>query len=288
MKKIIVLTGPTGVGKTRISISLSKYFNGEIINADASQIYRYLDIGTAKVTFEEMQGVKHHLLDICDPHEFFSIKDYQDRGRKKISEIQLPFIVGGSGLYVQALITDYDLSTKPRSFNKYPELGNEALHHLLHSLDPDAAAKIHPNNRRRVLRYLDIAQEKGQVKPKPPKLLYDALVICFVRNRQSLYNRINNRCEEMIKNGWIEECLTLRKQGYDLHQLKDIGYNHIGDYLDNKIIYDEMIEIIKKEQRHYAKRQMTWFRNKMNCIFLDLDNIEIEEIINLINEFLMN
>ncbi|HHU55640.1 MAG TPA: tRNA (adenosine(37)-N6)-dimethylallyltransferase MiaA [Acholeplasmataceae bacterium] len=286
MKKIIVLTGPTGVGKTNISISLAKHFNSEIINADASQIYRYLDIGTAKITPEEMQGVKHHLLDICDPHEPFSIKEYQDLGRKLINEIDIPFIVGGSGLYIQALITDYDLSAKPRSNDEYPNLSNEQLHQLLEYLDPEAASKIHPNNRRRVLRYIEIAKEKGKVKPKKPKLLYDALTICFVRNRKSLYNRINFRCDEMIKNGWIDECIKLRELGYDLHRLKDIGYRHIGDYLDKKIDFDEMVEKIKKDQRRYAKRQMTWFRNKMDCIFIDLDTSTIDEVINIIGNFI--
>ncbi|HEY8445021.1 MAG TPA: tRNA (adenosine(37)-N6)-dimethylallyltransferase MiaA [Bacilli bacterium] len=286
MKKVIVLTGPTGVGKTNISIALCKRFNGEIINADASQIYRHLNIGTAKITNEEMQEVKHHLLDIVEPHEPFSIKDYQIIGRKLIAEIDLPFIVGGSGLYIQALITDYNLDTKPRSENQYPELSNEELHQLLVSLDPDAASKIHPNNRRRVLRYLEIANERGKVEANPPHPIYDALVLCFIRNRTSLYERINLRCEEMFQNGWIEECIELRKNGVNLHQLKDIGYRLIGEYLDGNLSYKEMVEKIKQEQRHYAKRQMTWFRNKMNCTFIDLDETSIDEIITLIESFL--
>lgn len=286
MKKIIVLTGPTGVGKTRVSIKLCKKFGGEVINADASQIYKHLNIGTAKVMPAEMDGVKHHLLDIRKPHEPFSIKEYQELGRKKISEINLPFIVGGSGLYIQALISDYDLSAPPRSPQEYPELSNEELHHKLAQIDPEAAEKIHPNNRRRVLRYLEIAKSRGKVKTKPPKLLYDALVICFIRNRSSLYERINIRCEEMLEKGWIDECRHLRKLGVDLHSLKDIGYRYIGDYLDQKITYQEMVETIKKEQRNYAKRQLTWFRNKMDCTFIDLDQVSFTEICNLIVAFL--
>jgi|SRR5690554_3758810 len=286
MKKIIVITGPTGVGKTKYSINLAKKFNGEIINADASQVYKKLDIGTAKIKPDETEGVKHHLLDIVEPEEEFSIKEFQILGRNLIDEIETPFIVGGSGLYINALITNYKLDSHPRGKDEYLQYTNEELHEILVSLDEKAAKKIHPNNRRRVLRYIEIAKERGRVAPEKPTSLYNALTLCLIRERKLLYERINKRCDEMFAEGWVEECQKLREEGIHLLKLKDIGYRDIGEYLDGEMNLDEVKEKIKRQQRRYAKRQMTWFKNKMNCIFIDIDKTSFQEIENLIFKFL--
>lgn len=287
MKKLVVITGPTGVGKTEISVKLAQRFNAEIINADASQFRRGLNIGTAKITIDEMQGVKHHLIDIIDNEDDFSIKDYQEMGRHIIDKVNKPFIVGGSGLYIQALITDYQLDDTPeRNEDKFSHYSNEALYQLLESLDKNAAMKLHPNNRRRVLRYIEIAQTKGSVTPVQKDYLYDVLVICLNRPRAELYNRINLRFDAMIDSGWVEECINLKKQGVNLDNVKDIGYAEINKYLNGETEFDEIKEIIKQKTRRYAKRQMTWFRNKMDCHFIDIE--QHDDIIKLINEFYEN
>lgn len=286
MKKVVVITGPTGVGKTKYSIELAKKFNSEIINADASQIFKKLDIGTAKIKPEDMNGVKHHLFNILEPEEEFSIKEYQALARKLIKEINLPFLVGGSGLYIKSVITDYKLDHSPRIKNEYLDYSNEELHDLLASLDQEAANKIHPNNRRRVIRYIDIANEKGKVKPPTPLPLYDTLTLCLTRERKILYDRINERCDEMFAEGWIEECQNLLNDGVNLNKLKDIGYRDIGLYLDGNLSFEQLREKIKQQQRHYAKRQMTWFRNQMDCVFIDLDINTFQDIENIITDFL--
>lgn len=287
MKKVVVITGPTGVGKTDLSITLAQHFNAEIINADASQFRRGLNIGTAKITPVEMKGIKHHLIDIINPEDDFSIMDYQIRGRKLIDEIAIPFIVGGSGLYIQALITNYELSdVPPRQENEYRFLSDDELYQLLESLDKKAAERIHPHNRRRVERYLEIIKHKGKVTPVQNDYLYEALIICLTRPREVLYERINERCEKMLANGWLEECLTLKQQGIDLDKIKDIGYSDLNQYLEGKVDFETTKALIKQKTRHYAKRQMTWFRNKMNCIFVDLETNQEEPLLKTIENFL--
>ena len=289
MKKVVVITGPTGVGKTSLSIKLAQIFGAEIINADASQFRRGLNVGTAKITIDEMQGVKHHLINILAPEDSFSIKDYQAMGRELIIKIDKPFIVGGSGLYIQALITNYELEDTPeRDEEKFSQYSNEELHKLLQSLDYEASIKIHPNNRRRVIRYLEIAQTKGLVTPVQRDYLYDALVICLTRPREILYQRINERFDVMIANGWVDECRELINQGVNLANVKDIGYAEINSYLNGAIPFEDIKELIKQKTRHYAKRQMTWFRNKMDCHFIDLENDNTGYIINLISNFYKN
>lgn len=289
MKKVVVITGPTGVGKTDISIALAKHFQAEIINADASQFRKGLNIGTAKITSEEMQGVKHHLIDIINPEDDFSIKEFQTLGRKLIDKVDKPFVVGGSGLYIQSLITNYELEeVPPREEDKFKDFTNVELYNLLITLDEKAASKIHMNNRRRVLRYIEIAQSKGFVTPVQNEYLYDVLSLCLVRPRDILYKRINDRFDKMINSGWLKECQDLRTQGVNLDNVKDIGYADLSNYLDGKISYDEVASLIKQKTRHYAKRQLTWFKNKMDCEFIDLETTSIEEIIKIINRFYEN
>ena len=283
-KKVLVLCGPTGVGKTAISIALAQRFHGEIINADASQIHKELTIGTAKITKEEMQGISHHLIDFLPPTAPFSIKDYQDQARKLIETINHPILVGGSGLYIKAALTDYDLSSEPRDIDEDPR-SNEELHQVLRSLDPVAAEKIHPNNRRRVLRYIELATTRGTVKPKEATMLYDVLVICLLRPRDDLYQRINERVLAMMKAGWLEEVKSLIHQGINLDLIQEIGYRELGDYLDGKLTLEVAIDSIQKQTRHYAKRQITWFKHQMKAIFIDLSNQTLEDIENIAHEF---
>ena len=203
----------------------------------------------------------------------------------------VPFIVGGSGLYIDAVITDYDLSNQKRDENiedKYNELTNEELYNKLYNLNQEAALKTHPNNRKRVLRYLEIVSEKGELVSKPNLPYYDSLIIFLNKDREVLYDNINKRCDIMIEEGWIEEVKSLKEMGYDINLIKEIGYKEISDYLDNLISYDEMLEKIKQETRRYAKRQITWFKNKMNCIEVYNDEKAFEfvcdEIVNFLNK----
>ena len=290
LKKVVVIVGPTGVGKTKISIQLAKKYNSEIINCDQSQMRKLLNIGTAKITKEEMDGVKHHLIDFLEPISEYSIKDFQDDARNIIDNMDtLPFIVGGSGLYVDAVITDYDLINEKRDENieeLYKDLSNEELYDKLYELNQEAALKTHPNNRKRVLRYLEIVLEKGELVSKPNIPHYDALIIFLNKDREILYNNINKRCEIMFDEGWLEEVIQLKQLGYDINLIKEIGYKEINNYLNDMLSYDEMINKIKQDTRRYAKRQITWFKNKMDCIEIINDENAYDNIVNLIDDFL--
>lgn len=294
MMKVIVIAGATGVGKTELSIKLAKMFNGEIVNADASQFRRNLNIGTAKIKEEEKEGVNHHLFDILDETCNFSIRDYQTIARAKIDQIsknnKLPFIVGGSGLYIDALINDYDLSGPSNDYleseKEYETYSNEELFALLKSIDEDFASHTHPNNRKRVIRYIQKAKEGLSFENEKPKKYYDALFLFLNRERDDLYDRINRRTIQMMEDGWIEEVKSLIDNRVDIDKIKEIGYKEIRNYLNNLISYDEMIDLIQKQTRHYAKRQITWFKNKSDSIIIDANNINYEFIYDLINEFL--
>lgn len=300
-KKIIVLTGPTGVGKTTLSLRLAATFNGEIINADASQIRKKLDIGTAKIDLQTT-NIKHHLLDFLTINEDFSIYDYQRLARQKIDDLllnnKLPFLVGGSGLYLNSTLYDYDLSSPSRQAEfaqQFIDLTDAELHLKLQGLDSAAAENIPINNRRRVLRALELAMGDAKrisenISSRVP--LYDCLVICFTTERTILYQRINDRVESMFVAGWIKECQDLLDEGIDLHQIKDIGYSEIGSYLQGEITLEKVKDIIKQKTRNYAKRQLTWFKNKMNCLFINIDYENQEQnviqVTEIIDKFLKN
>lgn len=290
LKKVIVIVGPTGVGKTKLSINLAKKYNSEIINCDQSQMRKLLNIGTAKITNEEMDGVKHHLIDFLEPISEYSIKDFQDDARDIIDHMEtIPFIVGGSGLYIDAVITDYDLTNQKRDNDleqQFKDLSNEELYNKLYDLNQDAALKTHPNNRKRVLRYLEIVLEKGSIENKPNEPYYNALIIFLNKDRDILYDNINKRCEIMFNEGWIDEVKKLKELGYNINLIKEIGYKEISDYLDGLLSYDEMIDKIKQETRRYAKRQITWFKNKMNCVEVNNDENAYDNVCVLINNFL--
>ncbi len=284
-KKIIVITGPTGVGKTAVSLEIAKYLKSEIINCDASQFYRYLDIGTAKLKIEDQCNIPHHMIGFLNPLQPYSIKEFQQDARKLIEQIDIPILVGGSGLYINAVIYNYLLEASAHLHEDDETQTNQELYAQLQEMDKDLAEKTHPNNRRRVIRYLQIAREKISYQ-KDPKLLYDVLFICLERNREELYERINMRCEQMFHDGWIRECIEIQDMGYNLSAIKEIGYHEIGLYLDNKSSLQDTIFLIQQKTRHYAKRQLTWFRNKMDCQFIDISTTPLLNILSLVDDFL--
>ena len=294
MIKVIVITGATAVGKTEFSLKLAKSINAEIINADASQFKKHLNIGTAKIKIDEMQGIKHHLIDIIEPCDDFSISDYQKLARLKIDEIHKNgkniIICGGTGLYIDALVNDYHLKAKKSNHQldelTYKDYSNEELYKLLASLDKDLALLTHPNNRNRVLRYIERAMSGDSVKDDNKKPFYDCLFLYLNRSRDDLYERINTRTLKMLENGWIDECIDLKKQGIDLNKIKEIGYKEINKYLNQELSYEELVELIQKETRHYAKRQITWFNHKTKHQLIDADNYNFDEILNIILDFL--
>lgn len=286
-QKLIVLIGPTAVGKTRLSIELAKKFNGEIISGDSMQIYKGMDIGTAKITREEMEGVPHHLIDIKEPDESFSTAEFQELVRKKISEIssrgKMPMIVGGTGLYIQSVIFDYHFTEAPsdpvfrRSLEEEAETkGQEFVHGKLKEVDPESASRIHPNNVRRVIRALEIIHCTGKTagelqENQSPELLYDTAIIGLTMDREMLYNRINLRVDLMMEQGLLGEVKYFYEKGLkDCQSIQAIGYKELYDYFDGKVPLEEAIENLKQNSRRYAKRQLTWFRNKMIVEWFDM------------------
>lgn len=289
LKKIVIIMGPTAVGKTYISNIMAKSFQGEIINVDASSFREGLDIGTAKPLNNEM-FVRHHCIDFLDPIEDFSIVDFQKLARAKINKLikndKNIFLVGGSGLYINSLVMDYKFSDlKMDKKDPYLNLSNEEVHEILTKLDYQASQRIHYNNRRRVLRAIKIANE-GKLKISEnitDKYLYNCLPIFLNTKREILYKRINSRVLEMLNNGWVDEVKKLKINNIDISKIKEIGYNEVSKFIDKDIEYNEMIKIISKKTRNYAKRQITWFKNKMDSIEILVDYNNIDTTINTIN-----
>lgn len=288
-EKIIVIVGPTAVGKTKLSIELAKAFNGEIINGDSMQVYKGLDIGTAKLTKEEAEGIPHYLLDIRDPSEPYTVSDFKRDAGIKINEIsdkgKLPIIVGGTGLYIESLLFDISHGGKaepnPVFRHEMEELakhkGKDYLHALLREKDDKAAEAIHPNNVRRVIRALEVIHETQEPfssyqteKTKEP--MYDALVICLTTERAVLYDRINERVDRMMKSGLLEEAERVMKHvSEDAQSLKGIGYKEFLAYFKGQESLEEAVNTVKQHSRNYAKRQLTWFRNRFEVdIWTDL------------------
>lgn len=286
MRKVIVIVGPTGVGKTRLSISLAHKFNGEIISGDSMQIYRMMDIGTAKVTPEEMDGVIHHLIDVKDPTDSYSVSDYQTEVRKKIEEIsdkgKMPIIVGGTGLYIRAVLYDYIFEESDVDHEvyvkKYKSYSNEELYDHLKEIDAPTASTLHPNNRRRILRAIEIYETTGHRKSdvlasQKHEMIYDAYTIGLTCERSLLYMRINDRVDQMCELGFEEEVRHLYDLGLNRnHQsMKAIGYKEWFDYFEGKTSKEDVLEAIKKHSRNYAKRQYTWFNNQMIVHWYDVN-----------------
>ena len=295
--EVVAIVGPTASGKTALSIKMAKAFNGEIINGDSMQIYKDLDIGTAKITEQEMEGVPHHLLSIKEPTEGFSVADYQQLVRSKIKEIQsrgkLPIIVGGSGLYVQAVLYDFqftkeevDEEARKAYYDELATIGPAAMHAKLVELDPETAKTIHPNNTRRVIRALEMVELHGVSKANEEQNrgdipLYRHLIIGLDMDREKLYERINLRVDLMMEQGLLEEVQLLWNRGIrDVQSVQAIGYKELYAYLDGFMSLEDAVEQLKQNSRRYAKRQLTYFRNKMDVEWIGYNWVEIEKYSN--------
>ncbi len=290
MNKVIVITGPTAVGKTKLSIELAKRYNGEIINADAVQVYKGLNIGSAKVTEEEKEDIPHHLFDIKEVDEEYTIYHYQKDCRKLIKEVQgrgkTPILVGGTGLYIKAALYDYKL-TEEKETNTYDNLTDEELYNKLLEVDKDIV--IDKNNRRRLIRAINYYKENNKSinTNTTNKLLYDAIFIGLTTDRRILYDKINNRVDIMIKDGLLNEVKAFYDKNVRTKPLLNaIGYREIYSYFDGNISLEEAINKIKQNSRHYAKRQYTFFNHQLPIVWFETDysnfNNTIEQIISYI------
>lgn len=303
-KKLIVLTGPTAVGKTELSIKLAKRINGEIISADSIQVYKHLDIGSAKITEEEMDGVRHHLIDVLDPREGFNIATFKAMADEAITDIysrgKLPIIAGGTGFYIQSVL--YDVNFVENEDDGYratledmlKDKGTEYLHNMLAEIDPESADAIHMNNTKRVIRALEYYHQTGKpiskhnLEESSKSSPYNFAYFVLNCNRQKLYDRIDKRVDIMLENGLLEEVRYLKdelKLHKDLVSMQGLGYKEILSYLDGEISLEEAIYILKRDTRHFAKRQLTWFRREKDVIWVDKDELDTE---NSQLEFIMN
>jgi len=295
-RPLIILTGPTAVGKTKASIGLAKALNGEIISADSMQVYKYMDIGSAKIRPEEMQGVKHYLIDELEPDEEFHVVKFQQMAKEAMEVIyaqgKIPIVVGGTGFYIQALLYDIDF-TESNEDNSYrqeleqlaDEKGAEYLHEMLRVVDPVSADTIHANNVKRVIRALEFYHQTGEkisehneqerAKDSPYNFCY------FVLNddREKLYERINLRIDQMLEEGLVDEVKALKNKGYtrDMVSMQGLGYKEILDYLNGKCTLEEAIYILKRDTRHFAKRQLTWFRRERDVVWIDKPSYDYDE-----------
>lgn len=284
-KEVVAIVGPTASGKTALSIALAKALDGEVINGDAMQVYRGLDIGTAKITTEEMEGIPHHLLSFLAPTESFSVADFQQLAREKIKEItargKKPIIVGGTGLYVQAALYDFrfteqkiDEALRQELYAMLEAQGPQHMHNLLAAQDAQTAATIHPNNTRRVIRALEMLQQgttkSDEAKQQGNTALYDATIIGLDLPRDVLYDRINARVDHMMALGLEQEVRALYDAGIrDVQAIQAIGYKELYAYFDGHMTKQEALEALKQNSRRYAKRQLTYFRNKMDITFIN-------------------
>ncbi|MBA8759141.1 tRNA (adenosine(37)-N6)-dimethylallyltransferase MiaA [Staphylococcus coagulans] len=296
---IVVIVGPTASGKTELGVELAKEINGEVISGDSMQVYRGMDIGTAKVTESEMQGIPHHLINILNPDQTYSAYDFQQQARALITDItargKTPIIVGGTGLYIQSVIYDYQFDKEEVSpevaekvQQKMEELksySNEALHEYLGTFDPQSFADIHPNNRQRVERAISYYLTTKKVlsnRKKSTQLTenYDTLLIGIEMSRDTLYVRINKRVDIMLSHGLLDEVQELIELGYESCQsMQAIGYKEIIPVVHNEIELNEAVDQLKQHSRNYAKRQMTWFKNKLNVHWLDREKMSLTSML---------
>jgi len=295
-RPLIILTGPTAVGKTKASIGLAKALNGEIISADSMQVYKYMDIGSAKIRPEEMQGIKHYLIDELMPDEEFHVVRFQQMAKEAIKEIyakgKIPIVVGGTGFYIQALLYDIDF-TESNEDSKYrqeleqlaKERGAEYIHDMLRKVDPVSADTIHANNVKRVIRALEFYQQTGEKisehneQERAKESPYDFCYFVLNDDRTHLYERINLRIDQMLEEGLVEEVRTLKNKGCtrDMVSMQGLGYKEILDYLNGESTLDEAIYILKRDTRHFAKRQLTWFRRERDVIWINKQTYDYDE-----------
>lgn len=298
---VLCIVGPTAVGKTKLSIALAKRLNGEVISGDSMQIYRKMDIGTAKVTLEEQDGVPHHLIDEKNPDESYSVAEFQKTVRQKIAEIKsrgkLPIIVGGTGLYIKSVLYDYEFAgeSQPKEVDdeKYTHLSNEELHARLMAVDEAGAKEIHPNNRKRVIRALEIFETSGvkkseMIERQEHQLIYDVVLIGLTDERDVLYERINQRVDCMFETGLVEEVKSLYDQGISqmAQSIRAIGYKELYDYFNGSITLEECKDLIKRNSRRYAKRQYTWFNNQMDVKWFKVNVKQFSNTIDEVESFL--
>lgn len=291
MKKIIVIVGPTGVGKTKLSIKLAKEYNGEVVNADSTQVYQYLNIGTAKVIEEEKEGVIHHLFSFVDPNNAYTIYDYQKDGRKVLAEIQsrnkTPIVVGGSGLYIKALLYNYEFSEETSKIS-YEIYKTEELYNKLKEIDPDT--DISKNNRQRIERALTFYNETGypiSMKKGKDDLLYKALFIGLTADRKVLYERIKKNTEKMFENGLLQEVKSLYEKKINGGIMRSaIGYKELYEYFKGNVSLEEAIINIKANSTSYAKRQYTWYNNQLDVKWFEVDFNNFDQTVKKVIDYL--
>lgn len=302
-RSLIILTGPTAVGKTKLSIETARMLNAEIISADSMQVYKYMDIGTAKITQEEMEDITHYMVDELEPDEEFNVVVFKKMALKYMDEIykkgKIPLIVGGTGFYIQALLYDIDFAENDDDGGKIrAELedlaiskGADFLYQELAKVDEESAKEIHPNNIKKVIRALEYFKLTGQKisehnkEQRKKESPYNFLYLVLNDNRQLLYDRIEKRIDIMMENGLVEEVKSLKDKGYtkDLVSMQGLGYKEILDYLDGSCTLDEAIYILKRDTRHFAKRQLTWFRREKVTTWIDKSQFKNDdEILNYI------
>lgn len=291
MNTIIIVGGPTACGKTEYAIEIAKALDGEIVSCDSMQLYKYMDIGSAKPDAHELAQVRHHLVDVIDPREKFSAAKYQKLAREAIDDIlsrrKTPVIAGGTGLYINSVIYDMNFSSADADEDERNRLrilaekeGPEALHKLLQDADPDAAARIHPNNIKKVIRAIEAARSGNRIpdfdKSFVPYSSYSPKMIALTRDREELYDRINRRVEILFDKGLVDELVFLKRMGLspDDISMKGIGYKEVLGYLDGRYSLEETKELVKKNTRHYAKRQLTWLRRYKDIRFFNLSEYE--------------
>lgn len=290
-KPLVILTGPTAVGKSALSISLAKAIDGEIISADSMQVYKYMDIGTDKITPEQMEGVPHYLIDEFEPDKEFNVVTFQKYSKKYISEIyeknKIPILVGGTGFYIQAVLYDIDFKEAEDDYayrNKLEKLakekGRDYIHKQLEKIDPESSKAIHPNNLQRVIRALEYYKETGELmsdhnkKQKEKTSPYNFCYFVLNKDREKLYNSINLRVDEMFEEGLVDEVKSLLDRGYtkDLVSMQGLGYKEIIPYILGERTLEEAIYLLKRDTRHYAKRQLTWFRREENINWINKED----------------
>ena len=295
-RPLIILTGPTAVGKTKASIGLAKALNGEIISADSMQVYKYMDIGSAKIRPDEMQGITHYLIDELEPDEEFHVVKFQQMAKEAMEAIyakgKIPIVVGGTGFYIQALLYDIDFTESNEDTAYRQELeqlanekGAEHLHEMLRKVDPVSADTIHANNVKRVIRALEFYHQTGEKisehneQERAKNSPYDFCYFVLNDDREKLYERINLRIDQMLEEGLIDEVKALKDKGYtrDMVSMQGLGYKEILDYLNDECTLEEAIYILKRDTRHFAKRQLTWFRRERDVIWIEKPSYDYDE-----------
>lgn len=295
-RPLIILTGPTAVGKTALSIQLAKTIHGQMISADSMQVYRHMDIGTAKIMPEEMQGIPHYLIDVLEPEEDFNVVRFQEMAKKALNKIykagDIPIVVGGTGFYIQALLYDIDFEKNEEAASYRQELqrlaeekGAEFLHEQLQKVDPVSAGTIHVNNVKRVIRALEFYQQTGScisehnAEQRQKESPYNFLYFVLNDDRSKLYERIDKRIDSMIEQGLVEEVRQLKNSGCtrNMVSMQGLGYKEILDYLEGNCSFNEAVYILKRDTRHFAKRQITWFKRERDVIWLNRSEFQKED-----------